>query len=222
RTCLGFNKDNMHASSTPDKSSLKFGMFVSSDSCPADEKDSSSDQPSKDKKLSFQPPKPSKSQFKTPKVLGGGPPRSGKLKTGQNPVPRLKVDVISKPEEKISIPPQTAEKGFLGQGPTHLRFKHPKGSHSKAKTFRNCYHCGLMDHVASKCPNATKADKAAKVKKSPKAISAKGEKPLIPDASSIPALVKSEKSEMTDVIASSSSAMIIYVPDMSFADPAGL
>src|SRR5581483_1038390 len=125
--CLGFNRDNLHAPEIPDKSSLKFGMFVSSNSCPADEKDSTSDQPSKDKKFSLQPPKPSKSHFKTPKVLGGGPPRSGKLKTGQNPVPRLKVDVISKHEEKTPIPPQTAEKGFLGPGLAHLKFKQPKG-----------------------------------------------------------------------------------------------
>ena len=122
----------MHASNIPDKSSLKFGMFVSSNSCPADEKDTTFDQPSKDKKFSLQPPKPSKSQFKTPKVLGGGPPRSGKLKTGQNPVPRLKVDVISKPEKKTPIPSQTADKGFLGPGPAQLKFKHPKGGPSKA------------------------------------------------------------------------------------------
>ncbi|KAJ9566537.1 hypothetical protein OSB04_002503 [Centaurea solstitialis] len=161
---------------------------------------------------------------KTPKVLGGGPPRSGKLKTEQNPVPRLKVDIISKPEEKTQIPPQTAEKGFLGQGTTHLRFKHPKGSLSKAKTFRSCYHCGHNDHIASNCPNATKAEKAAKVKKGPKAEkSVKGKNHLIPDASSITDPINSKKSEMTDVIASTSNAMIIYVPDeSSTADSTGL
>ncbi|KAJ9561689.1 hypothetical protein OSB04_006849 [Centaurea solstitialis] len=219
RTCLGFNKDNLHADDIPDKSSLKFGMFVSSNSCPSDENDSTSDQPSMDRNFSLQPPKPSKTYFKTPKVLGGGPPRSGKLKTGQNPVPKLKVDIISKPAKKTQFPPQTTEKGFLGQGPTHLRFKHPKGSLSKAKTFRSCYHCGQNDHIASNCPNATKAEKAAKVKKGPKAEkSVKGKNPLIPDASSIPDPVNSEKSEMTDAIASTSNAMIFYGKGIWYLD----
>ncbi|KAJ9544333.1 hypothetical protein OSB04_024040 [Centaurea solstitialis] len=205
---------------TPTSSSLKpFQVSIPSpsdtmsamDALTIDENNSTSDQPSMDRNFSLQPPKPSKTYFKTPKVLGGGPPWLGKLKTGQNPVPRLKVDIISKPEEKTQIPPQTAEKGFLGQGPTHLRFKHPKGSLSKGKTFRSCYHCGQNDHIASNCLNATKAEKAAKVKKGPKAEkSVKGKNPLISDASSILDPVNSEKSEMTDVVASTSNAMIIY------------
>src|SRR5581483_9837306 len=48
RTCLGFNKDKMHPPTIPDKSSLKFGMFVSSDSSPTDEKAYTSNLPSKD------------------------------------------------------------------------------------------------------------------------------------------------------------------------------
>ncbi|KAJ9545067.1 hypothetical protein OSB04_024774 [Centaurea solstitialis] len=149
RTCLGFNKDNLHADDIRDKSSLKFGMFVSFNYCPADE----------------------------------------------------------------------TEKGFLGQGPTHLRFKHPKGSLCKANTFRTCYHCGQNDHIASNCPNATKAEKAAKVKKGPNAgKSVKGKNPLIPDASNIPNPVNSEKSEMTDVIASTSNAIIIYGKGIWYLD----
>ncbi|KAJ9547733.1 hypothetical protein OSB04_020276 [Centaurea solstitialis] len=34
--------------------------------------------------------------------------------------------------------------------------------------YRKCYHFGLNDHIASKCPDATKAEKSAKVKKNPK------------------------------------------------------
>ena len=55
--------------------------------------------------------------------------------------------------------------------------KSSKGPDAKHFIYRKCYHCGLNDHVASKCPNATKAEKLAKVKIIPKAEkSAKGKK----------------------------------------------
>ncbi|KAJ9552589.1 hypothetical protein OSB04_016634 [Centaurea solstitialis] len=213
RTCLGFNKDNLHADNIPDKSSLKFGMFVSSNSCPADENNSISDQPSMDSNFSLQPPKPSKTYFKTPKVLGGGPPRSGKLKTGQNPVPRLKVDIISKPEEKTQIPPQTAEKAFLD-----------KDQPISSSNILRVVSLRLRPSEVAITVVKMIILLAAKVKKGPTAEkSVKRKNPLIPDASSIPDPVNSEKSEMTDVVAPTSNAMIFYVTnESSSADSTGL
>ncbi|KAJ9552215.1 hypothetical protein OSB04_016260 [Centaurea solstitialis] len=114
---------------------------------------------SKGKNLPNHPPKPKKQNHKASKVLGGGPSGSGAKKSAQSPTPRIKVDLKTKPQEKTFIPPQTKDIGILGPGPAHLKFK------PKTKTYRNCYHCGQNDHIASKCPHATKAEKAAKVKK---------------------------------------------------------
>ncbi|KAI3707390.1 hypothetical protein L6452_25856 [Arctium lappa] len=66
----------------------------------------------------------------------------------------------------MKIPPRSQEKSLLGPGPAHLKLA--KSSTSGPKTifrYRKCYHCGFTDHIASKCPTATKADKIAKVKK---------------------------------------------------------
>ncbi|KAJ9566440.1 hypothetical protein OSB04_002406 [Centaurea solstitialis] len=161
------------------------------------------------------------------------PSASGTKKSVQSPVPRVKIDLKTKPKEKTQIPPQTKEIGILGPGPVFLKFKTPKGP-SKNKTYRNCYHYGQNDHIASKCPHATKAEKSAKVKKGPKANkTAKGKKPFVAESNamtkerSIPDPVNIETSD----VASSSNAMIVYeaaeslvtyIPDVSsFADPSG-
>ncbi|KAI3681372.1 hypothetical protein L6452_36166 [Arctium lappa] len=66
----------------------------------------------------------------------------------------------------MKIPPRSQEKSLLGPGPPHLKLAKPSTSGPKnIFKYRKCYHCGFTDHIASKCPNATKADKIAKVKK---------------------------------------------------------
>ncbi|KAJ9556953.1 hypothetical protein OSB04_011567 [Centaurea solstitialis] len=202
-----------------DKSNLKFGMFVTSDSNSqssssiSKDEDSTSVQPpnnSKGKNLPNHPPKPKKQNHKTSKVLGGGPSGLGAKKSVQSPTPRLKVDLKTKPQEKTPIPPQTRDIGILGPGPAHLKFKNPKGP-SKTKTYRRCYHCGQNDHIASKCPHATKAEKAAKVKKGPKANkSAKGKKPLVTETATIPDPVNTETSVKTEDVASTSTTLVVY------------
>ncbi|KAJ9541838.1 LOW QUALITY PROTEIN: hypothetical protein OSB04_028344 [Centaurea solstitialis] len=201
RTCFGFVKGKQHAMDKPDKSNLKFGMFITSDSNSQNSSSISKDEAStsvqppknsKGKNLPNHPPKPKKQNHKTPKVLGGG---------------------------------------ILGPGPAHLKFKHPKGP-SKTRTYRNCYHCGQNDHIASKCPHATKAERAAKVKIGPKANkSAKGKKPLVTKTATIHYPVNTETSVKTDDVASTSISLVVYEAaessvtydpdDSSFADPDG-
>ncbi|KAJ9547010.1 LOW QUALITY PROTEIN: hypothetical protein OSB04_019553 [Centaurea solstitialis] len=161
RTCLGFVKGKHHAMDKSDKSNLKFGMFVTSDSNSLSSSSISKDeastfvQPPKNSKgkiLPNHPPKSKKQNHKTSKVLGVGPSGSGAKKSAQSPTPRIKVDLKTKPQEKTPLPPQTKDIGILGPGPTHLKFKNPKGP-SRTKTYRNCYHCGQNDHIASKCPH---------------------------------------------------------------------
>ncbi|KAI3685761.1 hypothetical protein L6452_35019 [Arctium lappa] len=65
----------------------------------------------------------------------------------------------------MKIPPRSHENSLLGPGPAHLKLAKPSTSSPKTVfKYRKCYHCGLTDHIASKCPTATKADKTAKVK----------------------------------------------------------
>ncbi|KAJ9545017.1 hypothetical protein OSB04_024724 [Centaurea solstitialis] len=195
RTCLGFVRGKQHAMDKSDKSNLKFGMFVSSDSNPQSSPSISKDeaaisvQPpkkSKSKNLPNHPPKPKIHNHKTSKVLGGGPTGLGARKSAQSPTPRIKVDLITKPQEKTSIPPQTKDIGILGLGPANLKLKKPKGP-SKTKTYRNCYHCGQNDHIASQCPHATKAEKAAK--SLPSSITISG---LVAETVTIPDPVKTK------------------------------
>ncbi|KAJ9547324.1 hypothetical protein OSB04_019867 [Centaurea solstitialis] len=133
----------------PDRCMLKFGMFVSTIPDPNGHENLSS---------------PANSH------------NEGTESFSQNPTPRLKVDLKLKTKEKKPIPPLFDAKGVFGSGPAHLNFKdflNPK------KRFQNrkCYHCGLNDHIASKCPDVTKAEKSAKVKKIPKAAkTVKGKK----------------------------------------------
>ncbi|KAI3680869.1 hypothetical protein L6452_35646 [Arctium lappa] len=66
----------------------------------------------------------------------------------------------------MKIPPISHEKSLLGPGPPHLKLAKPSTSGPKTIfKYRKCYHYGFTDHIASKCPNATKADKTTKVKK---------------------------------------------------------
>ncbi|KAJ9541659.1 hypothetical protein OSB04_028165 [Centaurea solstitialis] len=164
---------------------------------------------SKGKNLPSLPPKPKNQNHKTSKVLGGGPTGSGAKKYTQSPTPRVKVDLITKPQEKTPIPPQTKDIGIIGPGPTNLKLKNPKGP-SKSKTYRNCYHCGQNDHIASKCPHDTKAEKKAKVKKGPKANkSAKGNKPLVAVTVTIPDPIKTKTSAKAEDFASNPTAPVV-------------
>ncbi|KAI3681723.1 hypothetical protein L6452_36527 [Arctium lappa] len=66
----------------------------------------------------------------------------------------------------MKIPPRSQEKSLLGPGPAHLKLAKPSTSDPKTIfRYRKCYHCGFTDHIASKCPTTTEADKIAKVKK---------------------------------------------------------
>ncbi|KAI3666984.1 hypothetical protein L6452_42025 [Arctium lappa] len=79
--------------------------------------------------------------------------------------PKLKIDLKPTRSEEMKIPPRSHDEGILGAGPPHLKLA--KSSTSSSKTtfkYRKCYHCGFTDHIASKCPTTTKADKSAKVK----------------------------------------------------------
>ncbi|KAJ9565079.1 hypothetical protein OSB04_001045 [Centaurea solstitialis] len=121
---------------------------------------------------------PSKTKNPKPKnkVLGGGPSVSGTKSFSQSPAPRLKIDLKQKIKEKKPIPPLSNAKGILGTGPAHLKFKDFLDP-TKRFLYRKCYHCGFNDHIASKCPDATKTEKSAKVKKTPKTDnSVKGKK----------------------------------------------
>ncbi|KAJ9548832.1 hypothetical protein OSB04_021375 [Centaurea solstitialis] len=173
----------------PDRSMLKFEMFVSSipdpnasENIPSSSNTHTEGAPKSKKKTVEEKSKtvlPSKTKTTKPKnskVLGGGPSVSGTKSFSQNPAPRLKIDLKQKTKEKKPIPPLSNAKGVLGTGPAHLKFKDFLDP-TKHFLYRKCYHCGLNDHIASKCPDATKAEKSARVKKNPKTgNSVKGKK----------------------------------------------
>ncbi|KAJ9545503.1 hypothetical protein OSB04_025210 [Centaurea solstitialis] len=172
----------------PDRSMLKFGMFVSSipdpnapENIPSSSNTHTEGAPKSKKKTAKEKSKtvtPSKTKNPKPKnkVLGGGPSVSGTKSFSQNPSPRLKIDLKQKIKEKKPIPPLSNAKGILGTGPAHLKFKDFLDP-TKRFQYRKCYHCGFNDHIASKCPDATKTEKSAKVKKTPKTVnSVKGKK----------------------------------------------
>ena len=190
-----------------DRSMLKFGMFVSSILDPSASHCSSWSSNTegihknimKSNKGKAKVDYPSKAKTtklkKNLKTLGSGPSVSGFKRNLQNPTPRLKIDLTSKNKEKISIPPISDTKGLLCPGPSHLKLKSSKGPCTKHFNFHKCYHCGLKDHVASKCPNATKAEKLAKVKIIPKdEKSAKGKKVIKSDSSAKTAATDTESS----------------------------
>ncbi|KAJ9539154.1 hypothetical protein OSB04_031887 [Centaurea solstitialis] len=163
----------------PDRSMLKFGMFVSSipdpnapENIPSSSNTHTEGAPKSKKKTTKEKSKtvtPSKTRNPKPKnkVLGGGPSVSGTKSFSQNPAPRLKIDLKQKTLEKKPILPLSNAKGILGTGPAHLKFKDFVDPTKRFK-YRKCYHCGFNDHIASKCSDATKTEKSAKVKKTPK------------------------------------------------------
>ncbi|KAJ9566817.1 LOW QUALITY PROTEIN: hypothetical protein OSB04_002783 [Centaurea solstitialis] len=180
----------------PDRSMLKFGMFVSSipdpnapENIPSPSNTHTEGAPKSKKKTAkekFKTVTPSKTKSPKPKnkVLGGGPSVSGSKSFSQNPVPRLKIDLKQKTLEKKPIPPLSNAKGILGTGPAHLKFKDFLDP-TKRFQYRKCYHCGLNDHIASKCPDATKAEKSAKVKKNPKTDNSVKGKKVVKTVSSV-------------------------------------
>ncbi|KAJ9562397.1 hypothetical protein OSB04_007557 [Centaurea solstitialis] len=182
---LGFSNRYKYEETKYESSMLKFGKFVSSIPIPNTPSSSSNTHPEgapKSKKNTVKDKSktetPSKAKGPKPKnkVLGGGPSVSGTKSLSQSPAPRLKIDLKQKTQEKKPIPPMSNAKGILGAGPAHLKFKNFL-DHTKRFQYRKCYHCGLNDHIASKCPDATKAEKSAKVKKIPKTEkSVKGKK----------------------------------------------
>ncbi|KAJ9566903.1 hypothetical protein OSB04_002869 [Centaurea solstitialis] len=143
----------------PDRSMLKFGMFVSSipdpnapENIPYSSNTYTEGAPKSKKKTAKE-----KSKTATPSKTN-------------NPKPK------NKTLEKKPIPPLSNAKGILGTGPAHLKFKDFLDP-TKRFQYRKCYHCGFNDHIASKCPDATKTEKSAKVKKTPKTDnSVKGKK----------------------------------------------
>ncbi|KAJ9544642.1 hypothetical protein OSB04_024349 [Centaurea solstitialis] len=159
----------------PDCSMPKFGMFVSSipdpnapENIPSSSNKHTEGAPKSKKKTAKEKSKtvrPSKTKNPKPKnkVLGGGPSVSGTKSFSQNPAPRLKIDLKQKIKEKKPIPPLSNAKGILGTGPAHLKFKDFLDP-TKRFQYRKCYHCGFNDHIASKCPDATKTEKSAKDK----------------------------------------------------------
>ncbi|KAI3697858.1 hypothetical protein L6452_30956 [Arctium lappa] len=83
----------------------------------------------------------------------------------QRSSPKLKIDIKPKKSEELKVPPRYYDKGILGAGPAHLKFSNSTAHSHKANfVYRKCYHCGLTDHITSKCPTATKAEKTTKVK----------------------------------------------------------
>ncbi|KAJ9535942.1 hypothetical protein OSB04_un000896 [Centaurea solstitialis] len=180
----------------PDRSMLKFGMFVSSipdpnapENIPSSSNKHTEGAPKSKKKTAKEKSKtvtPSKTKSPKPKnkVLGGGPSVSGSKSFSQNPVPRLKIDLKQKTLEKKPIPTLSNAKGILGTGPAHLKFKDFLDP-TKRFQYRKCYHCGLNDHIAIKCPDATKAEKSAKVKKNPKTDNSVKGKKVVKTVSSV-------------------------------------
>ncbi|KAI3692485.1 hypothetical protein L6452_32301 [Arctium lappa] len=161
-----------------ESSMLKFGTFVTPIS------DTSHDQfyPSSSNSIPEEKSKGSKSTDKGKSILRPQKAtKKAKLKVPSKPSvnqssssvieifdlcpPKLKIDLKPTRSEEMKIPPRSHEKSILGPGPAHLKLAKPSTSGPKTIfKYRKCYHCGFTDHIASKCPTATKADKSAKVK----------------------------------------------------------
>ncbi|KAJ9539006.1 hypothetical protein OSB04_031739 [Centaurea solstitialis] len=119
----------------PDRSMLKFGMFVSSipdpnapENIPSSSNTHTEGAHKSKKKTTKEKSKtvtPSKTKNPKPKnkVLGGGPSVSGTKSFSQSPAPRLKIDLKQKTKEKKPVPPLSNAKCILGTGPAHLKFK---------------------------------------------------------------------------------------------------
>ncbi|KAJ9543717.1 hypothetical protein OSB04_023424 [Centaurea solstitialis] len=212
----------------PDHSMVKFGMFVSSipdpnapENIPSSSNTHTEGAPKSKKKTVKENSKtvpPSKTKNPKPKknkVLGGGPSVSGTKSFSQNPTPRLKIDLKQKTMVKKPIPPLSNANGVLGSGPSHLKFKDFLDP-TKHFLYRKCYHCGLNDHIASKCPDATKAEKSAKVKKNPKTSKTVKGKKVVKTASSVktPASKTNSVKAVTDstIPTDNSGSIVLWVP----------
>jgi len=127
-----------------DRSLLKFGMFLSSIRDPSASHCSSSSCDSEgthkciiwsDKvKAKVNHPLKTKTpkQNKDIKILGNGLSVSWTKQHLQKSTATLKIDLISKKKDKISIPPVSDAKGLLGPRPAHLKLKsskNPDGNH---------------------------------------------------------------------------------------------
>ncbi|KAI3759052.1 hypothetical protein L6452_06625 [Arctium lappa] len=178
KTDLGYHHEKDEPSI--DCSMLMFRMFVSSipntsstqcsSSIPIPEDMSiSSKLPDKGKSISHHPHKATKiAKLKVcskPSVNQSSSSGTKITDISQRSTPKLKIDIKPKKSEELKVPPRSYAKGILGAGPSHLKFSNST-SHGLKTTFvyRKCYHYGLTDHIASKCPTATKANKIAKVK----------------------------------------------------------
>ncbi|KAI3697975.1 hypothetical protein L6452_31082 [Arctium lappa] len=163
-----------------ESSSLKFGTFVTSffdtsynqfypcsSSNPIPE-EKSKDTKSTDKGKSILLPQKAtrKAKLKVPSKPSAKQSSSSGIEIFDICPPKLKIDLKPSRSEEMKIPPRSQEKSLLGPGPAHLKLAKPSTSGPKTIfRYRKCYHCGFTDHIASKCPTATKADKIAKVKK---------------------------------------------------------
>ncbi|KAI3665329.1 hypothetical protein L6452_43953 [Arctium lappa] len=163
-----------------ESSSLKFGTFVTSffdtsynqfypcsSSNPIPE-EKSKDTKSTDKGKSILLPQKAtrKAKLKVPSKPSAKQSSSSVIEIFDLCPPKLKIDLKPSRSEEMKIPPRSQEKSLLGPGPAHLKLAKPSTSDPKTIfRYRKCYHCGFTDHIASKCPTATEADKIAKVKK---------------------------------------------------------
>ncbi|KAI3681360.1 hypothetical protein L6452_36153 [Arctium lappa] len=176
RTGLGFWKPQ--DVTKEESSSLKFGMFVtsffdtynqfypcsSSNSIP---EEISKDTKSADKGKSILLPQKAtrKAKLKVTSKPSANQSSSSVIEIFDLCPPKLKIDLKYTRSEEMKIPPRSREKSLLGPGPAHLKLAKPSTSGPKTIfKYIKCYHCGFTDHIASKCPTATKADKTAKVK----------------------------------------------------------
>ncbi|KAI3758736.1 hypothetical protein L6452_06307 [Arctium lappa] len=158
---------------------LKFGTFVtsisntcynqfypSSSSNPISEEISKGSKSADKGKSILHPQKATKkTKLKVPSKPSANQSSSSVIEIFDFCPPKLKIDLKPKRSEDMKIPPISHEKSILGVGPAHLKFSKPSTSGPKTSfKYIKCYHCGFTNHIASKCPTATKADKTTKVK----------------------------------------------------------
>ncbi|KAI3746958.1 hypothetical protein L6452_09400 [Arctium lappa] len=177
RTGLGFWKPQ---DETKEESSmLKFGTFVTSffdtsynqfypysSSNPIPEEKSKGSKSVDKGKSILRPQKATKKgKLKVPSKPSVNQSSSSVIEIFDLCPPKLKIDLKPRRSEEMKIPPRSHEKSILELGPAHLKLANPSTSGLKTIfKYRKCYHCGFTDHIASKCPTATKANKSAKVK----------------------------------------------------------
>ncbi|KAI3685371.1 hypothetical protein L6452_34613 [Arctium lappa] len=176
RTGLGFWKPQNVT--TEESSSLKFGTFVtsffdtsynqfypcfSSNSIP-EEKFKDTKSVDKGKSILLPQKATRKAKLKVASKPTANQSSSSVIEIFDLCPPKLKIDLKSMRSEEMKIPPRSHEKSLLGPGPAHLKLAKPTSGPKTVFKYRKCYHCGFTDHIESKCPTATKADKTAKVK----------------------------------------------------------